>query len=241
MQLQHACFILCLLLGFSSSGQYAFGDFNLSDSAEVWFDQKIGLQAHDIFTGVYESLEQRPAIDQVSWGESIWMVGDVSYRGEVFRKIYLFYDLERDALLIKNHLNSAYLDQPIRLNQQQVSWFQIEGDRFVWKSFSVPNVAAGFYHELFNSASFEMYAKRKKVRELDVNAVRLSGDDSFYLVIDGAVKRVTRPSSFYKLYPDLKRELKPVFKSLRIRKLEQASTSQLKQLARRCAPIITPS
>lgn len=239
MRLKHACLIFCLVLTFASNGQYSLDGFSLADTSSTWFDQQIGVQALEIFTGVYVSLEDRPAIEQVSWGRSIWTIGDLHYRGEPYQGVYLLYDLENDVLLTKNHLNGAYLDQPIKLNQEQVSWFQIADDRFVRRTFS-SGIQPGFYHELYESERFAMYARRKVVRELDVNEVRLTPDDSFYLMVNGQVSRVIRPSSFYKLFPNEKSRLKPVFKSLRIKKFEKASVQQLKQLARRCAPILSP-
>lgn len=226
------------MLNFASKGQYALEGFSLSDTSTTWFDRQIGLQAQEIFTGVYVSLEGRPSMDQASWGKSIWAVGDLHYRGEYFQEVYLLYDLENDILLTKNHLNSTYFDEPIKLNQEQINSFKIGDERFVHRTFS-STLPTGFYHELFNSGSFALYAKRRMVRKLAVNEVLLIPDDSFYLVTNGEVNQVTRPSSFYKLFPGLKSQLKPVFRSLRVRKFEKASTQQLKQLARRCASIIS--
>lgn len=241
MRVQLICLILFMSMSFYSKGQYALDGFSLGDTESQWFDQQIGVQALEVFTGVYESLEDRPAIEHVSWGTSIWTVGDLYFRGEYYKDLYLFYDLENDVLLTKNHVNSAYLDQPIKINQDQISWFQIEGDRFVRRNYSSSKVSSGFYHELYEDGDFGMYAKRTKVRQLDVNEIRLTTEDSFYLIFKGAINRVSRPSSFYKLFPDLKPELKPVFKSLRVRKFENATVQQLKRLARRCAPIIKQS
>lgn len=241
MRVQLICLILFMLLSFHSKGQYALDGFSLEDTASQWFDQQIGVQALEVFTGVYESLEDRPAIEQVSWGASIWTVGDLYFRGEYYKDLYLFYDLENDVLLTKNHVNIAYSDQPIRVNQDQISWFRIEDDRFVRRDYSSPKGSSGFYHELYEDEDFSMYAKRTKVRKLEANEIRLNSEDSFYLIVKGAITRVSRPSSFYKIFPDLKSELKPVFKSLRIRKFENATVQQLKRLARRCAPIIKQS
>ncbi|MDW3194126.1 MAG: hypothetical protein R8G66_17255 [Cytophagales bacterium] len=231
--------MLLTLLAFHSEGQYALAGFSLEDSVEHWFDQQIGLQAHELFIGGYESLEGRPAIEEATWGNSIWLVGNLSYRGAQYQEVYLLYDLEKDALLTKNHLNSAILDQPIRLNQEQVDWFVIDGERFVQRSFPEINAPQGFYHELHAVGSFGFYAKRKKVRDLDVNQINLLSDDSFYLLVKGKTYRVIKPSSFYRLFPTLKVQLKLVFKSLSIRKFEDASIRQLKQMARRCEPILS--
>ncbi len=241
MHAKLAFLISLTLLSFRSNSQYALANFDLSDSAEHWFDTEIGLQAHDIFIGVYESLEGRPAIEQASWGSNTWSVGNIFYRGEGYKNIYLFYDQESDVLFTKNHLNSAYFNQPIKLNQQQIEWFSIGNDLFRRTSFPSLNALPGFYQELYRSETFCMYVKRVKVRKLDVNAVKLESDDAFYIAIKGAEHKVHGRASFYKIFPEFKRDLKPIFKSLRIRKLQNASTYQLEELAHRLSPIITRS
>lgn len=233
--------VLFITLAFHLEGQHALAGFSLEDSAEHWFDQQIGLQAHELFIGVFEPLNGRPAIEEATWGNSIWLIGDLSYRGALYQNVYLLYDLEQDVLLIKNHLNSQYLDQPIKINQVQVAWFIIGADRFVRRSFPKIDAPEGYYQELFADGSIGFYAKRKKVRDLDVNQIRLLSDDSFYLVVNGQANQVSKPASFYRLYPELKGQLKPVFKSLNIRKFENASTRQLIQMAQRCARIFNQS
>ncbi len=234
-------FLLFLSLAFGSRGQYALEGFSLSDTSGHWFDHQIGLQAQEIFTGVFVSLQDRPVIEEASWGEAIWTVGEVFYRGDLYRNVYLLYDLENDVLLTKNHLNSSYFNHSIRLNQEQIDWFRIGADRFVRRHFSDLKVPAAFYHEIFSVESFAFYARRERIRKIETNAIRLEPDDSFYLSVRGDTYSVHNPASVYKLFPELKASLKPVFKSLRIRKFQKATVSQLQQMARRCAPIIIQS
>lgn len=230
-----------ILLGFYSQAQYALDGFSLQDSTLEWFDQQIGLQANEIFTGVYESFEYRPAVDQIGWNGKIWSVGNLHYRGNHYADIYLFHDLENDVLFTRNHLNSDYFNQPIRLNQEQVAWFTIDDELLVRTNFPELNASEGFYMQLFETGSFGMYLKREKIQEIEVGQIRLRAKDSFFLTVSGQHYRVYRPSSLYKLFKELKPQLKVVFKSLNVRKFDKATIGQMKSVARRCAPIISQS
>ena len=231
--------VLALLtnIGHLARGQYSLEGFSIGDSSIQWFDEQIGLQAHELFTGVYEPLEDRTGLYHPFWASRSWAIGEIFYRGEHFQGIYLLYDLEKDQVLTRNH-EGKYLNEAIRLNQEQIDWFRLGGAHFENKEADTV-FSAGFYEVLYRDGTFEMLSKRQKEREYQVNEILILPNDSFYLFYAGAWHKVNRPSGLYKLLPEVKRQLKPCIRDRRIRKFQDASSKDLKALAAYCANLLS--
>ena len=145
--------VLALLtnIGHLARGQYSLEGFSIGDSSIQWFDEQIGLQAHELFTGVYEPLEDRTGLYHPFWASRSWAIGEIFYRGEHFQGIYLLYDLEKDQVLTRNH-EGKYLNEAIRLNQEQIDWFRLGGAHFENKEADTV-FSAGFYEVLYRDGT----------------------------------------------------------------------------------------
>lgn len=232
--------VFVAFLGITSfaRAQYDLSGFAIGDSARAWFDQQIGLEAHDLYIGVYEPLEGRSGLYHPFWGFRSWSIGDIDYRGEKFEGVYLLYDLENDLVLTRN-LQSVYQAEAIRLNQEQVAWFRFGEHVFVRRQSLPQGQEAGFYELLYQGPEFEMLAQRTKERKYEITGIEINAKDFFYLIRKGEIHQIRRPSSLYKLFPLIKSELKTFARYRRIRKFGDASSETLKAFASHCAKLLS--
>lgn len=131
-----------------------------------------------------------------------------------------------------------HVNEAIILNSEQVLWFRLGEDYFENKQNEALGLQDGFYHVLFENEVFSFYAKRRKERRLDDREVKIVSDDQFYIIRKDELFKVRKTTNLYKVFPEIKDSLKAYCRTLGVKKLADASTNRLTELAIQCDKLL---
>jgi hypothetical protein len=138
-----------------------------------------------------------------------WMMGSVTYDGEVYNNVNLRMDITSDALILENHTVIPYFSG-IKLLQSRVTSFSLNDRRFV-KIAGQAGLNDGYY-EIITDARHTLLASR--VKELSEKVVdgklesKFLLKDRFYIKRGNDYQSISKLSQLYKLFPDQKKNIR---------------------------------
>ena len=149
--------------------------------------------------------------------DDYWEQGNIIYDQSSFDSIYLKYDIYTDNLLIENFgLNG--LPSHMKLYGPKVTYFLLHGYTFIRiENDTLSNMKEGFYNLLYDGASVQAVAKRRKeiIASHEQNTIReiFIQKDKFYIKKGGKYNQVRNKKSILKVLEDRKKEVKSYIKS----------------------------
>jgi len=144
--------------------------------------------------------------------------GWIGYRGRVYNPVSMFYDIQRDQLVI---LNADSLSNIVMLNQF-VDSFYLSGHTFIsLKEDHKQNLfTTGFYDLLYNG-HIQLLARRIKTMEDKIESSTIirvfNTGDRFYIHKDGLYYRVTGKKDVFRLFADKKHDIKKMMRKNHIK------------------------
>lgn len=140
--------------------------------------------------------------------------GEVNYEGIIYKNVLLGYNIADNMVYIRDNMQGFN----IRLLNEKISWFLIDGKKFV----NVPGskgVPPGFY-ELIYDRHVKAYISREKKLQLSVNAeepMHFEQYDHYFVESNGRIRKVNSVAGIINaLQPEKKDELKRYAKSQNI-------------------------
>lgn len=197
MPLRRYCFLLLLVIGISSYGQWS-SSTELKRSVRTLTKENSGL-----FNGV--EYEPHPVI--FTDGHPFYQLpslqkGSVTYNGDTYEDVDIMYDLVRDELII-GHYNGF---SRIQLIKEKVDSFRMGELRFVHvrQSSGLSGLSPGFY-QLLHNGKVKLLQRNRKTLQVYYRGSQ-SGVDVFekidrYLLKDQHASLVNRKKSFLDLLP----------------------------------------
>jgi hypothetical protein len=156
-----------------------------------------------------------------------WQEGDVAYKGQVYKKLALLYDVTTDRLVTE-----LFNGQPYVLIGEHLDRFTLAGRNFVKIDVSKPPGsslgASGFYEEVYDGAT-QVLARHIKVREERIESATLqiyfTPKSRHYVLNNGTYTRITNKSSLLTALKEHKSELRAFIKKQKL-KFSSAVLSQ---------------
>ncbi|HVZ56717.1 MAG TPA: hypothetical protein VG870_08685 [Chitinophagaceae bacterium] len=146
--------------------------------------------------------------------------GNLYYDGTLYRQVPLQYDIQHDQL-VTLHFNQVY---KVRLVEDKVSYFELEGHHFIRLRDRESNLPAGFYEQLYNGPTRLLARRVKKVQEKTRAAdmeINFTESSSYYLYREGTFRAVTSRNSLWRLLAPHKKELLQNLKNQHIKYRKQ--------------------
>jgi len=197
-------FIFCTSKAFS---QYDASSLDLDGDVSIWFDQQFGIDNTQLVLGTYQKI-QLSVNSHPFFIDKYWIKGSLAYRGQKFQNINMRYDIFQDYVIITHPTNLTLSNQPIRLFNEELESFELEGHTFLNLSDLVEG--KGIYESLFKGEKLHFVSKRVKEFAVESNSenAEYKTFDYYYIVRKNELNRIKNRKSFIKLYPDLKKEIK---------------------------------
>jgi hypothetical protein len=213
MACRSGVFIFLFLLQYSTFGQYALGGLDLDENADAWYDEQVGNSGKGLFEGVYYHLDQ-PAIttkSHIYFSESSWQSGYITFREQSYQNIHLAYDIVNDVLVVQNE--AVFPAQPIKLNQNQIASFGWDDLYFQrMDAHHKPPMGPGFYQWLYRGAQLSCTVKRRKISQIVDTKAEYVSDSRYFILIENRYHHLINRRSFYKVFPDLKKDIRQYIK-----------------------------
>ena len=137
-----------------------------------------------------------------------YTTGDLGYEGRIYNSVSLFYDIQRNQLVILN----ADSVSNIVLNNPLVDSFYLQGHTFISlnEDHKKNLYNTGFYDLLYNG-HIQLLARRVKtmrdvIEDLSITRV-FSSEDRYYIYKDGLYYLVSNQKDVFRLFPDKKHEI----------------------------------
>jgi hypothetical protein len=121
-----------------------------------------------------------------------WMFGTICYNENVYAQVPLQYDIHSDKLVTENPATG----RKIELVKQNVSWFILEGHRFIFLEGS--NVPSGYYELLVNGSAQLLANYHKAFQESTATGklqVRVEEIKRYYIFKNGLLSPVKGKST----------------------------------------------
>ncbi|MFY0608453.1 MAG: hypothetical protein JXR10_17165 [Cyclobacteriaceae bacterium] len=233
----YAIAIILILLGqHPTVAQYSLENFDINDP-NGWYDQQIGRDHSGILQGEYQEIKYISKTTHQFFHLSSWQANTISFTGQVYDSIYLFYDIYKDQLIIQHPSELIYFGLGIKPIQQNVDWFTLDGHFFRNYSTPISNLGKGFFDELFIGETVNLLAKRSKMIKTD-NDIQFTNIDKLVIGIDGNYKRFNRKSSLWKIFPEYKKQIKGYIRSNNL-SISKDNESELIMLTRYCDGLLS--
>lgn len=213
------------VLTFAARAQIAISDFSLADTSKVWFDKRIGQDQTELMTGTLVVLKRKSLNSHPYFGTGTWAIGSLSYRGEVFEKVEMFYDIYADLLYVTNNNSNAIL-----LRKDYVAWFELQPFRFVKLVSQIQDIEDGFYALLYDGSSIDLFIKKRKSEVTSLVLIEYESVDLFYISINSSFYQIRNKRSILKLFPIHKKSIKSYFQQQQIYNFKNVDLVQLKEL-----------
>lgn len=208
---------------------------DLNTDNQEWYDNQAGLLNTVLQTGELKNTSRKAQRSHPYYKSTFWVLGEVNYRGQNFKKIPLLYDIEADQLVTRNSGDLRYSSQPIQLNKTQISSFTIGETRFEFLTEKIELFENSFFEIMYRSQSMELLAKRLKQVEIESDGVDSYKElNRYYIRINGQVHRIYRKSSIIRQFPQHKKEIRAFIRKNRIEILKPDTDEQLKTLIKYC-------
>jgi hypothetical protein len=139
-----------------------------------------------------------------------WIEGTVTYDGQHYKNVYLFYDLVRDKVLVEH----IYGHFKLELINEKIADFSMNGHKFtrlVADTTMQMGVRTGFYDLLYDGGT-KVYAKRRKEIQKSLNAkteiIEFKERTQYFIYKAGNYYPVKSKSSVLKVFADRKSMLR---------------------------------
>jgi hypothetical protein len=194
-----------------------------------YFDNSVGKQNLNINNGVIHSEPFRPITNKNRYYIDEFIIGDLSFEGEIYTKINLKYDIYDDQIIYKQNDQTDNLS--IALIKHKVDFFIIKNTKFVnlkSESIKFPRIVKGILEEGYVGNEISLYIKHRK-EKLEV----LQSDGVYYNFIyktDYIIKynnifyKIDSEKDIKKIFPSYKKEIRNYFK--KNERLEQSDKKQ---------------
>lgn len=196
-----------LIVSTDISAQYALAKFDLEGDIRQWYDDNLGLDKSGILNGEYGDIQRQSRDSHQFFGRDQWLVNTITYRGERYDSIYLRYDIERDLVLIRHPTSYRYHAQPIKLIQDEIETFEVDGHQFRRYNHDILSYPPGFFDELYLGNKINLLCKRIKITETNQTLIYVS-EDKLILEREGEYYRVKNKGSILRLFKPYKQEIK---------------------------------
>lgn len=226
-------FVMALLMG-SAHAQISLEDLDLDQDVSSWYDDNSGAELLEIYEGKIFQLNINITTRKTfsAFKSAQWIDGTVMFRGKIYEEIPLKYDLFSDQLTVLNVAGSPL--QPIIPNQQDVRYFDLEGDLFQnLPAEGAPEGNAGFYHVLYSSPGIVLLAKYSKRQVVEGKQLEFVRSDKVFLKHGDQFIRVKNKGSFILAFEDYKAEIKS-FCSANALKIKPVNQIDLITLVKYC-------
>ena len=195
--------ILCTFIPLSITGQSINIDsLDLDGDIDRWYDSMIGQTNSSLQIGAGKENYNFPKTVHPYFDEYSWRKGSIMYRDQIFKDVFLLYDLVDQNILLKD-VNSEINLQPIILNQDQVQWFSIEEREFL----KIKDYDDGFFEPLFEGATYSVYAKRLKEEDISSSSLSFKKDDWYLIQSGDSFHRIRNKGELFKLIDKNKAKL----------------------------------
>ncbi len=201
--------VLVCAMSLTSAAQYEVGELDLSGDLESWYDELVGLENTPLVHGVFYKIEINSPDTDPFFVSANWDFGKVNYRGQTYKDVLLLYNTQSDIVLVKH---PSFTNQPIKLFQDQVAWFELAGKRFeAMREVELP-MRPGYYEIFYEGDKISMIVKRRKTETLESSKVVYKEEDRYFLEMEGKTIRYNGRRSFRKLGDEYKSVFKPAIK-----------------------------
>ena len=190
--------------------QKAFGqDENTShkESLLAWYDQQVGADQIGLIEGTYFPIYYTKHESHQFFKDKNWTTGSVVINGQSYRDVTLMYELFEDVLLMRHPTNYQYHGQAIKLPSEKIDQFRIHGSLFRNIRNSEIGLKDGFHQVLYEGATLEVLARRKKIQHID-SEIEYVSEDQWLIVLDSSVINLKNKQSYYKQWPDWKVDIR---------------------------------
>ncbi len=146
------------------------------------------------------------------FGDDLWNTGSVTYDGQEFRDIEIFYDIYLDVLVIE-HFDMNGHPTFFTPDAKKITRFNMNGEEFITipeKDRETYNISDGYYHVLHHG-NISLYAKRKVSlydEERDGKFLpTFKTEDKFFIKYDGAYYEARNKKVFRKIFREQRKEI----------------------------------
>lgn len=199
------------LIAFSSWAQNDVSQLDLGGDVTAWFDQTISKENMPIVSGSYEEVISNSTIGHKFFESDKWSKMTVRYYGQEYEQLHGLYDITGDILLLQHPTYLNYYSQPIKVQQDKIESFQVNGHtfRYYYKQ-QAPNSGKGFYDQLLMGDHVELIARRKKEATVGTNETQVDYKviDAYYLKYQGSYHKITSRRSVIKTLIAYKKPLR---------------------------------
>ncbi|MFY0625628.1 MAG: hypothetical protein JXR07_05005 [Reichenbachiella sp.] len=225
------------LSSYELKAQYDVSGLDLEKDVSTWFDDQFGRDQSQLVAGSYKKA-YITAFSHPFFIESSWIKGSIQYRNQIFNDVDIIYNANDEYVIIKHPTNIALSSQPIKLEQNQIEWFEVLGHHF--KNYRFQNNFSGFYDVLFTGYSIDFISKRSKKELIDAKSrsIEYKVDDSFYLMKKNELFLIRNKRSFIKVFPALKKEINEFVKNNRLT-VKPDNVETMIQLTQHCDTIVS--
>lgn len=229
----------CLCLTIPLSAQVATTQLNMEGDIYAWYDQAIGKDKTGLLVGQYHALQRVTRTSHQFFQSDVWSLGALHFRGQQYDSVDLLYDLEKGVMLIRHPFNFALHNQPIKLTQNQVSWFYMFGHKFKYYDQRIMIYEPGFYDMLFEGDQLNLMCRRMKNVEAD-RTLEYVATNKYLMEYEGNFYRVKGKSSFTKVFKQHKAEIKSFANSNKLNlKTDDSGEYDLQRMADFCNKLLT--
>lgn len=227
-------FILIFIYGFSSplQGQQKVELNEIHDYSSDILGTSPFLVNGWKYSPEYFNASGNPHFNDTEWNEGSVIIGK-----ETFNHLFLSYNLQMDAVILRQALKDGQLAY-IMLNKNFIDSFTIDQHHFIntGKNFPLANMTG--FAELIYSGDFLLIIKHKKSFVGNFSANTPNGSFSrqssvMYLLKNNSLNKITSKKSLLALFPDHKKEINIFISKHKIR-FRTAGNSQLEQLMEYC-------
>lgn len=214
------------------SAQYSLSGFSLSDDPVSWYDNQVGTENTLLLNGEKVEFTRKSPVSHAYYLEMIWIDMEITYSGQLFRKVPALYNLEEDFLIVKKPNSIA---TPFKLTRDLVSSFKTGEDHFIFINDTINHRPEGYYKLLYESENMRLLGKVFKQLNIVSGVLTYTQDQEYFLEVANSYHRVVRFGDLKKLFPAYKRELKVRKKELSLKgRYTEGKEARLVQLVKFC-------
>lgn len=192
-----------------------------NEDAYKWFDQVIGTNNLDIYSGpMYREKFRMRNEDHKFFETPDFLFGTIHYNGQPYYDVALMYDLFEDEILARYYTI-------LHLDKDKIDSFSIKGKSFVKidnNSTQIP-IPYGFYELLYETPFFaflKRHKKRKKMDFLDDGSVyhEFAIDNEYYLHYRNNYYKIKDKKDLINVFPEFKNKIN-AYSNKTLRKLDK--------------------
>ncbi|MFY0608449.1 MAG: hypothetical protein JXR10_17145 [Cyclobacteriaceae bacterium] len=230
---------LLLLLSSKSSAQYSVEGLDVRNPHK-WYDNQIGYDHSGILQGEYREIVFFTKNSDQFFNSPVWEANTISFRNEVYDSIFMLYDIDEDVLMIRHPTDVSYFGMGITLPQSDISWFTLSGHYFKNYSDPILNLGKGFFEESYLGDKMSLIIKRSKSLKTD-RVLEFEDTHAYVIKLDESYHRFTGKSTFYRILPEYKKEIKQFLKDRRINLRMKDSEEGLLKTIKYCDLLLAQS